>query len=169
MKADFINHGRMPNGTSTLQCLPKRCIDATRDPDSLLDEILDTISECAEYGPDVVMRRREEALGYQPLNFGDYFWLKEVDWDGPVVISQDGNKIRIVAVISADPGNGIFGTMISDICASGFRPVVIAPLPQMQSILKRWGWRSMVTGGTFGDRETHWWPSRKWIEERAKK
>lgn len=37
MKVEFIKHGKTLQGPLTIACLPKRFIDATRDPDPDLE------------------------------------------------------------------------------------------------------------------------------------
>jgi hypothetical protein len=72
------------------------------------------------------------------LKFCDRPWLKEEDWVEDIVMSMDGSRVRIVALI----------------------------LPQMEEILWAWDWRPVTKGSSFHDRADEWHPQRKFIEER---
>ena len=158
---------KIMNGTSTLACLPKRFIDATQDTVLSFDEVAETFRQCMEDGPATVIRRGEIEKGYRVLKPGDYSWYRERDWEGESVISQDGKNIRIVAIIAARRGRGTFSRLITEICRSGLRPVVVTPLMDMEDILVRWNWAAVISGGSYTDLEAQWFPMRPWIIART--
>lgn len=161
----------------TLSLLRKKHIDVTKEFDPYLlkenhmpgiDEIIKTINECFTIGADKAIKRGEISKGYEIVNPGQYRWFN--CWEFyDAILSKDGRAIRIVAVIAKNPGTGAFSRLVSGICAEGLKPVVVTPLPEMEAILRGWRWRGVVTPGSYSDREAQWWPSDKWIKERAQR
>lgn len=133
---------------------------------TLCRDIAATIDRCFEIGAGNAMREEEAAKGYVPLKFGDRPWLKEEDWIEDIVMSLDGSRVRIVALIAKETGCGTFSRMITSIIKDGLKPVVVAPLPQMEEILRSWDWRQVIRGSCFHDRVDEWHPQRKFIEAR---
>lgn len=136
------------------------------DTTALCRDIASTIDRCFEIGAGNAMREEEAAKGYVPLKFGDKPWLKADDWIDDIVMSLDGNRVRIVALIATNIGAGAFGRMITAIIKDGLKPVIVSPLTQMEEILRTWGWRKVIKGDCFYDRVHEWHPQRKFIEAR---
>lgn len=123
-----------------------------------------------DMGPGAAMRLCEAEAGYDPILREDPpAWLHLDDWEDDFVISKDGFRIRIVAIIAVKPHNGAFSRLVTGICKAGFMPVVVVPLGQMRPILSRWGWMRGIHGSSFAEREDRWFPSPAWIKERAKR
>lgn len=133
---------------------------------ALVRDIASTIDRCFEIGAGNAMREEESAKGYTPLKLGDKPWLKVDDWLDDVVMSLDGNRVRIIALIAKQQGAGTFSRMITAIIQDDLKPIVIAPFAQMEGILRAWDWRQVIKGDTFYDRVDEWFPQRKFIEHR---
>ncbi len=93
-----------------------------------------------------IMRMDEQDAGYTVVLPGDQPWFVADDWQGSDVVSMNGNEVRIVAILAKHPGTGAFRRMVDGIVSAGLVPTVIEPFEQMQSILRRWGWRGRVQG-----------------------
>lgn len=104
-----------------------------------------------------VMRDDERAAGHKVILPGEVEWLPLADWDPTIVVSLDGNKVRLVAILARNPGNGAFRRLVATIAASGLTPQIIAPTNEMRATVKRWGWRIRTKGSGFEAQEI-WYP-----------
>jgi hypothetical protein len=103
-----------------------------------------------------LMRADERALGHRVVTPGEVAWLPAEDWDPTVVVSIDRDRyVRLVAILARNPGNGAFRRLIAAISATGMRPSVVLPTRELQSTLRRWGWKCKLTGPA-GDRNETW-------------
>jgi len=121
--------------------------------------LADLIDRMATTPIHKIMRDDERALGHTPVIPGDVPWLSPADWPHHVVVSLAGSKVRIIAIVANEPGNGAFRRLIDGIAAANLTPVVIAPSNEMRATLKRWGWRERSRG--YGlSHEERWSPKR---------
>jgi hypothetical protein len=134
-------------------------------PKALLQALVDAI----ELGPGEAMRQGEIARGAKIVMPGSVPWLPVDDWIDDIVVSQIGINIRIVAVFARKPGTGAFSRLVTGIAKAGLWPVVVCPFPDMDRIVRRWGWTETIVGATFDDQQDQWMPSREWLLERAKR
>jgi hypothetical protein len=132
----------------------------------LTDQIMETMHHAIVHGASNVMRDSEVARGYRPVFPGDFPWFPASEWPQDVVVSLDGNRVRIIAVYALNPGNGAFSRLITGIVRAGLIPTVVAPFSEMVDILTHWGWHRRIVGKTFNDRCDEWFPTRKWREQR---
>lgn len=131
-------------------------------------ELFHTIIESLALGPGNVMRRDETAKGHKVVWPGEADWFVTGDWlDDAVVTTVPFSPIvRIVAIVAARPSTGAFSRMIRGICKSGLVPVVVCPFPDMEEILKKWGWEHSTEGDGF-DSVDCWTPPASFIAERS--
>lgn len=131
------------------------------------EELLAAIHESIVIGGANTMRQFEASRGHQAVFPGEASWLPAADWPEDIVVTRDGNRVRIVAIYAKEPGCGVFSRLVSNIIRSGLVPVVIAPMGEMVDILTGWGWHRRIVGSTFQDRCDEWFPTRKWRQERV--
>jgi len=112
--------------------------------------------------PAAMMCEAEVAKGYTLIPVGSVPWLPACDWGERDVVSTDGHEVRLVAIGAKRKRNGAFTDLVSAILAEGKLPVVICPLDDMRSILRRWGWTSRLIGVEFDEREDQWRPRPGW-------
>lgn len=105
------------------------------------DEILDLVRERFEGTPMAGMTASEVARGYVPVPVGSVPWLPLDDWHATDLVTLDGKEVRIVAIVANNPHTGAFKRLLAGIEAAGLSPVVIAALPELEAILRRWRWR----------------------------
>lgn len=105
-----------------------------------------------------IMRRNEVREGHKIVMPGDVAWLPKSDWPSHIVISMDGEEVRIVAIIATVRGAGAFKRLVRGIVEAGLKPVVIEPLFDMPSILRKWGWAGKKVETRTGP-EYQWRPS----------
>lgn len=107
-----------------------------------------------------IMREDERERGYRVVVPGEVPWLSADDWHPTIVVSIDGPKVRLIAILANRPGQGSFRRLIMGITAAGLVPVVIAPTKELRDTLKRWGWRERNRG--YGlNYEERWSPRRR--------
>lgn len=92
------------------------------------------------------MRQDERDAGRRVVIPGDVPWLMAEDWDPTVVVSIDGKRVRLIAILAKRQGQGAFKRLVAAIQAAGLQPVIVAPTREMRATLKRWGWKERVTG-----------------------
>lgn len=129
-------------------------------------QIMETVERCLRMGTVAAMTATEIEKGYTPIRVGEADWLPVKDWQDNAIVSMDGRKVRIVAVIAKEQGRGAFSRLVTNIIKSGLQPVVVCPFSQMESILERWNWRKKIVGSTYEDVEEQWFPMRKFVESR---
>lgn len=125
-------------------------------------EYLDRLFAQLDRGASVadIMREDERMAGYKVIRPGDIPWLSLEDWDPSIVVSLDGNRVRLVAILARNPGNGALRSLIAAIEAQGLVPQIIAPTHEMRVTVKRWGWRMRMKGSGFEAQEI-WYPRHK--------
>lgn len=106
----------------------------------------------------MVLRDAEIERGYWPVPVGSVPWLRAKDWHDHDCVSMNGDEVRIVAIAARHPRRGAFKRLLKSIEAAGLRPVVIAPLDEMQAILTKWGWRHIEVGHDYRTFENQWRP-----------
>lgn len=106
-----------------------------------------------------MMRADESVLGRRVVVPGDEPWLSADDWDPTVVVSIDGQQVRLIAILARNPGNSAFRRTVAGIQAAGLTPCVVCPSREMRETLKRWGWRGRHVGDGFGTEE-RWYPRK---------
>ncbi len=104
-----------------------------------------------------IMRADERAKGYRVVLPGEVPWLPAEDWHQTIVVSIDGKRVRLVAILASRPGNGAFRRLVAAIQAAGLIPVVIEPTREMRETLTRWRWKRRYAGYGF-ETEEHWRP-----------
>lgn len=118
-----------------------------------------TILAALEIGGFASLVKSERERGYKPVFPGQVIWLPKSDWPNDVVVSMDGNTVRIVAIKALKEGSGSFRRLIESIIQYGLSPVIIEPMLSMPDILTRWGWSRRMVGNDFETREEQWFPS----------
>ena len=93
-----------------------------------------------------IMRSDEIKAGRRIVKPGDEPWLPLEDWHPGVVVSMEGDTVRLIAIRARNPGTGAFRRLIAGIEAAGLRHCVLEPVPAMEATLKRWGWKSRRHG-----------------------
>lgn len=121
--------------------------------------MIDRLAEALESGAGVhgLMRADETAAGRRVVVPGEVLWLPAEDWDPTVVVSIDGKRVRLVAILAKDPGKGAFRRLVTAIQAAGLEPTVVCPTTEMRATLKRWGWRRRDIGRDWNHEEL-WYP-----------
>ena len=104
-----------------------------------------------------LMRADETAKGHRVVRPGEVPWLPKEDWDETVVVSVDGERVRLVAILAKQPGCGAFRRLVAAIQAAGLKPCVLCPTPELAATLKRWGWREKHKGVGI-ESEERWEP-----------
>jgi hypothetical protein len=105
-----------------------------------------------------VMREDERRAGRTVIVPGDVEWLPAADWDETVVVSLDGQQVRLIAILAKNPGNGAFRRLIAAICAAELVPIISTPTNEMRETLKRWGWKGKIHG--WGEQSEELWKPR---------
>jgi hypothetical protein len=86
-------------------------------------------------------------------------WLDPDDWDRWTIISQDGNRIRLVALSARQPHTGAFTRLIDRIICDRHVPVVVEPNEFLtQWCRKHWFRKRMCGQGEL--RHVIWYPKR---------
>lgn len=86
-------------------------------------------------------------------------WLDPDEWDRWTIVSQDGFRIRLVALSAVHPHTGAFNRLIDRIVAHEMVPVVVEP----NDILSEWCRRHWFRKRTCGHGEFKhviWYPKR---------
>lgn len=129
----------------------------------IIDSMMDDLANINQAGDRLVQLEIDN--GHKIISRDEYPWFSSDDWEEGVV-SIDGKRVRIVAVMAKNPFNGAFSRMITGICKDGFIPVVVAPFDMMIFIMKKWGWHKRLIGHDYYTRQDQYFPTRKWIEKR---
>jgi len=120
-------------------------------------ELAMEIEKLAAMGPAERLEQGERAKGFEIVHPGSVSWLPVEDWTPSTIISTDGRRVRLVALLASDPGHGGLRRLVEGIIAAGLEPVVVEPFPQLVTTLERWGWRSRRIGYGFDAHEI-WYP-----------
>ena len=115
-----------------------------------------------------LMRADETAKGYRVVRPGEAPWLPRKDWHETVVVSVDGERVRLVAILAKQPGQRAFTRLVEAVRAAGMIPCVFEPTPELAATLKRWKWRERISGAG-AEREVWWEPRRSGMAARARK
>lgn len=107
-----------------------------------------------------IMKSDEIKAGRRVVKPGDEPWLPAEDWYSDVIVSVDGDTVRLVAIRARNPGHGAFRRLIAGIEAAGLKPCVLEPVPEMAATLKRWGWKHRRYGIGI-EAEERWRPNRR--------
>jgi hypothetical protein len=108
-----------------------------------------------------VMRADERGKGHTIVKPGEVPWLPVDDWDPTVVVSIDGNRVRLVAILAKNPGSGAFRRLVDGIQAAGLIPCVVCPTRELEATLTRWKWKRKEVGSSFDNHETYWRPRQR--------
>lgn len=103
------------------------------------------------------MRRNEEAAGFTPVGVGSVPWLSTESWHPGSVVSTDGKRVRLVALLAKRPGEGGLLRTVIGILAAGLTPVIVEPNDRLAATLKRWGWKRRRIGRGF-ESQNLWYP-----------
>lgn len=107
-----------------------------------------------------LMRDNERAAGREVIIPGSVPWLSSEDWHPTVVVSKDGKRVRLIAIVALNPGRGALRRTITGIVSAGLEPRIVEPTIEMQSTLKRWGWRGRHCGSGL-TAENIWYPRKQ--------
>lgn len=110
------------------------------------------------YDPVAAIVEDETARGFKVIRPGDAPWFSAEDWRAASVASIDGDTVRLVLIHSHESGKGALTRTLSAIEASGLRPTVLEPTPELADTLRRRGWKSREVRLLL-DRETVWYRS----------
>lgn len=105
-----------------------------------------------------LMRADEAARGFTVIRPGERPWLPAQDWHETIVVSQDGDRVRLVAILAKRPGTGALTRAIAAITAAGLAPVIVEPTREMRETCRRWGWKMRRAGHDFDTFEEQWRP-----------
>ena len=108
-----------------------------------------------------LMRAYERAAGRIVVRPGERPWLSIDDWHEKIVVSIDGNRVRLIAILAKHPGTGALTRTISGIIAAGLIPVIVEPTKEMRETCRRWGWKMRNVGDSFETYEEQWRPRFK--------
>jgi hypothetical protein len=93
-------------------------------------------------------------------------WLDPEDWDRWTIVSQDKNRIRLVALSARDPGHGAFTRLIDRITKELLVPVLVEPNDRLVAWAKAHWYRKRNCGR--GDmRHTIWYPTMSRYNEKS--
>ena len=109
-----------------------------------------------------LIRADESAKGYRVVRPGDAPWLSKEDWRETIVVSVDGERVRLVLIHAKQPGRGAFTRLVDAVRGAGLIPCVMSPTKQLEDTLKRWkSWKwKRVERGVGMEREVWWEPRR---------
>jgi hypothetical protein len=100
---------------------------------------------------------REVAQGFSIVT--EARWFDPDEWDRWTIISQDGFRIRLVALSAAHPHTGAFKRLVERINGDKMIPVVVEPNAMLAEWCRRHSFRKRTCGqGEF--RHVIWYP--KW-------
>jgi hypothetical protein len=103
------------------------------------------------------IRAREVAQGFSIVDAAR--WLDPDEWDRWTIVSQDGFRIRLVALSARYPHTGAFNRLIDRIVAHELTPVVVEPNDILAEWCRRHWFRKRTCGqGEF--RHVVWYPKR---------
>jgi hypothetical protein len=102
------------------------------------------------------LMRGEEEQGHILIERAE--WLNPDDWN-KFIISQDGNRIRLILLDAKVPGNGAFTRLIEGIKKAGLVPVVCEPLGRLTEWCRKHGYRPRKIGKGEHRHEV-WYPRR---------
>lgn len=103
------------------------------------------------------IRAREVAQGHSII--GQACWLDPEEWDHWTIVSQDGLRIRLVALSARYPHTGAFTRLIDRIIVHKLTPVVVEPNDFLTEWCRRHWFRKRTCGrGEF--RQMIWYPKR---------
>ena len=107
-----------------------------------------------------LLRKGEEHKGHFVIRPGQKDWLPADDWDETSVVSQDGKEVRLVAILAKRSSNGAFKRLLGAIKEAGLKPVVVCPMPDIEIMLRAFGWRYQQhrPAGDALLEEEHWRP-----------
>lgn len=103
------------------------------------------------------LRSHEVAQGFSIVS--EARWLDPAEWDRWTIVSQDGFRIRLVALSAVYPHTGAFNRLIDRITAHELTPVVVEPNDLLTEWCRKHWFRKRVIGrGEF--RHVVWYPKR---------
>lgn len=103
------------------------------------------------------IRADEVAQGYSIIE--QACWLDPDEWSRWTIVSQDGFRIRLVALEALHPHTGAFNRLIDRIIAHELTPVVVEPNDILAEWCRRHWFRKRTCGqGKF--RQVVWYPKR---------
>jgi hypothetical protein len=103
------------------------------------------------------LRASEVAQGFSIVT--EARWLDPDEWDRWTIVSQDGFRIRLVALSARHPHTGAFNRLIDRITANELVPVVVEPNDLLTEwCRKHWFRKRNVGQGKF--RHVVWYPKR---------
>jgi hypothetical protein len=127
-------------------------------PEELVVEVAAIIAYLLDPRPfPQYARETELEKGNYVVAPGDLF-LSRDDWEDDVVVSVAGDEARIVLVRARRPFTGAFHRLLDAIAACNLKPVVVSPLPLLESMLERWGWEATIVGTSWANCEEQWRP-----------
>jgi hypothetical protein len=104
------------------------------------------------------LRRMEIEQGFTLVEAA--IWFDPADWHERSIVSQDGKRIRLVALQAREPGNGAFTRLIAKIFAAGLTPVLVEPNEMMENWCHRHNYRRKRIGQ--GEHRHEIWYPRRW-------
>lgn len=103
------------------------------------------------------MMNSEREQGYTRVR--EAGWLDWNEWDRHTLITQDGKRIRLVALQAKEPGTGAFNRLVQRIFAHNLIPVLVEPNQSLVDWCHRHDFRSKRIGRGRYKHEI-WYPRR---------
>jgi hypothetical protein len=101
------------------------------------------------------MKETEREQGFTIVT--DAPWLDWDDWSPFTIISQDGGRVRLVALEAKRPGKGAFTRLVERISRARLTPVLVEPSQLLTDWAVRHDWRRRRIGkGRFA--HEIWYP-----------
>jgi hypothetical protein len=107
------------------------------------------------------MIAHERSMGFTIVRVGEADFLPASDWSPATIVSTDGARVRLVALLARNPGRGAFRRLVRALIERGFEPVVVEPIGLLAGHLEREGWRwRRIERGQQGA-HVIWYPRRR--------
>lgn len=118
------------------------------------------VNQVAFGGRDMVLSNviaMETDRGFVRIPVGSVEWLSPWIWHRNSVVTQDGDRVRLVLLEALRQREGAFTRLVADILACELIPVVVEPHDRLARKLAAWGWRHRRLGVGFTS-ENIWYP-----------
>jgi hypothetical protein len=109
---------------------------------------------------EAYMIEHERSMGFAILRVGEVDFLPIEDWLPATIVSTDGARVRLVALVARNPGHGAFRRLVKAIIERSFEPVVVEPFERLASHLERNGWRPRRLERGRQGAHVVWYPRR---------
>jgi hypothetical protein len=109
----------------------------------------------AEIGDN--LRRMEIEQGFSIIS--EASWFNKDQWHEKTIISQDGRKVRLVALLARRSFEGAFSRLIGNLWKANLMPVIVEPNQTLQDWAIRHNFRERHIKGKYP--HTIWHPRRE--------